>query len=290
MSSADRHAFFSKIVGEDHAGPVNALFESKLLLKDQQRGLINWAKKRLIVGPARGSSAGSLVCYLLNITAIDPIPYGLLFERFLDITRTDLPDIVIDFSDDRRQMVFNYAENKYGIDRVARLGTVGMFQPKSAMKQAAIALRVPQFMLDKVFDSLVLRLIGDTRANQQIEDTFKDTEAGRALIKEFPELAIAAKMEDHPNNASQHAAGIVLTQEPVKNYVAIDARTKAAMCDKKDAKELNLLKIDALGLTQLSVFERCLQLINKPDRSTARFLEEIPLEDPADGVQTSDRE
>lgn len=243
--------------------------------------LVAYAKQRMVVGPARGSSAGSLACYLLGITAIDPIPYGLLFERFLDVTRTDLPDIDIDFSDTRRQEVFDYAEHKYGPDRVARLGTVGMFQPRSALKQAAIALRVPQFMIDKVMDSLLLRSSGDTRANQQIEDTFKDTDAGRALIKDYPEMAIAAKMEDHPNNASQHAAGIVLTQEPVRNYVAVDARTKAAMCDKKDAAALNLLKIDALGLTQLSIFERCLQLIGKQDRSADRFLENIPLDDPA---------
>lgn len=241
--------------------------------------LVEFAKRHMVVGPARGSSAGSLVCYLLGITAIDPIPYGLLFERFLDITRTDLPDIDIDFSDARRQLVFDYAERKYGHDRVARLGTVGMFQPKSALKQAAIALRVPQFMLDKVFDSLLLRSSGDTRANQQIEDTFKDTEAGRTLIKAYPEIMIAARMEDHPNNASQHAAGIVLTQEPVKNYVAVDARTKAAMCDKKDAAALNLLKIDALGLTQLSVFERCLELIGQSGKSVDQWLEKIPLDD-----------
>lgn len=243
--------------------------------------MVAYAKQCMIVGPARGSSAGSLVCYLLGITAVDPIPYGLLFERFLDITRTDLPDIDIDFSDARRDEVFKYAKEKYGEDRVARLGTVGMFQPRSALKQAAIALRVPQWMIDKVFDSLLERSSGDTRANQQIEDTFKDTDAGKALLKEYPEIAVAAKMEDHPNNASQHAAGIVLTEQPVKNYVAVNAKTQSAMCDKKDAAALSLLKIDALGLTQLSVFERCLELIGKPDRSIGRFLENIPLDDQA---------
>jgi DNA-directed DNA polymerase III PolC len=243
--------------------------------------MVAYAKRHMIVGPARGSSAGSLVCYLLGITAIDPIPYGLLFERFLDITRTDLPDIDIDFSDERRKDVFEYAEKKYGEERVARLGTVGMFQPRSALKQAAINLRVPQRMLEKVFDSLLLRSSGDTRANQQIEDTLRDTPAGKELITEYPEIVVAAKMEDHPNNPSQHAAGIVLTQDAVKNYVAVDARTKSAMCDKFDAKELNLLKIDALGLTQLSVFERCLQLIGQQDKSIGRFLENIPLDDEA---------
>ena len=106
----------------------------------------------MIVGPARGSSAGSLVCYLLGITAVDPIPYGLLFERFVDLTRTDLPDIDVDFSDVNREKVFDYAIAKYGRDRVARLGTVAMFEPRSALKKVAIALNIPQHYIDKVTD------------------------------------------------------------------------------------------------------------------------------------------
>lgn len=241
--------------------------------------LVAYAKERMIVGPARGSSAGSLVCYLLGITAVDPIPYGLLFERFVDLTRTDLPDIDIDFSDVNREQVFKYAADKYGADRVARLGTVSMYEPKSALKKVAIALNIPQHFIDKVTDSLILRSSGDTRAMQQIEDTLKDTEAGRTLLQHTPEVVIAAKMEGHPNTASRHAAGIVLTEQPVVNYVAIDARNNTAMCDKRDAAVLELLKIDALGLTQLSVFERTLELLNKPPQSVHRWLEKLPLDD-----------
>jgi len=243
--------------------------------------LVAFAKERMIVGPARGSSAGSLVCYLLGITAVDPIPYGLLFERFVDLTRTDLPDIDIDFSDANRELVFDYAKEKYGADRVARLGTVAMYEPKSALKKVAIALNIPQQYIDKVTDSLILRSSGDTRAMQQIEDTLNDTEAGRALLQHTPEVVIAAKMEGHPNTASRHAAGIVLTQEPVINYVAIDARNNSVMCDKRDAAALDLLKIDALGLTQLSVFERTLELLNKPTASIHRWLEQLPRDDAA---------
>lgn len=241
--------------------------------------LVNWAKERMIVGPARGSSCGSLVCYLLGITSVDPIPYGLIFERFIDVQRADLPDIDIDFSDARRELVFNYAESKYGKHRVARLGTVGMFKPKSAIKQAASQLRVPGWKVDKVIDNIIVRSSGDSRAMQQLEDTLNDTEAGRNLIKDHPEIKIAGKMEGHPNNASQHAAGIVLTEKPINEYVAIDEKTGAAMCDKKDAEDLNLLKIDALGLTQLSIFERTLQLLGKTDTSASRFFETIPLND-----------
>jgi DNA-directed DNA polymerase III PolC len=241
--------------------------------------MVNWAKERMIVGPARGSSCGSLVCYLLNITTIDPIPYGLIFERFIDTTRTDLPDIDIDFSDQRRQMVFDYAEKKYGADHVARLGTVGMFKPRSALNAVGMALQIPRWQVEKVLDGVIERSSGDARAMLALEDTINETDAGRKMLAEFPEVKIAGRLEGHPNNASQHAAGIVITEEPVVEYVAVNKRTRSAMVDKKDAEELNLLKIDALGLTQLSIFERALQFVGKPDKSG--YLETLPLDDPA---------
>ena len=241
--------------------------------------MISWAKTRMIVGPARGSSCGSLVCYLMDITAIDPIPYKLVFERFIDVNRSDLPDVDIDFSDARRQLVFDYAEQKYGRDRVARLGTVGMFQPRSALKQAGITLKIPTWQVEKVLASVIDRSAGDSRADNSLEDTLAGTDAGRSVLREFPEISVVARMESHPNNAGQHAAGIVITQEPVTEFVAVDSSTKAAMCDKKDAETLNLLKIDALGLTQLSIFERCLDLLGRP--SVSGWLETIPLDDPA---------
>lgn len=239
--------------------------------------MITWAKKRMIVGPARGSSCGSLVCYLLDITTIDPIPFDLIFERFIDINRTDLPDIDIDFSDEKRNMVFEYAEEKYGKDHVARLGTVGLFRPKSVLNNAGISLRIPKWLLDKVSDGLVERSGGDSRAELALEDTLSTTDMGKKLLKEYPEFAIATRMEGHPHNASQHAAGIVITNNSVTKFVAVDSRTKSAMCDKKDAEDLNLLKIDALGLTQLSIFERTLELIG--EKPISGWLEKIPLND-----------
>lgn len=239
--------------------------------------MITWAKKRMIVGPARGSSCGSLVCYLLDITTIDPIPFDLIFERFIDINRTDLPDIDIDFSDEKRNLVFEYAEEKYGKDHVARLGTVGLFRPKSVLNNAGMSLRVPKWLLDKVSDGLVERSGGDSRAELALEDTLASTDMGKRLLKEYPEFAIATRMEGHPHNASQHAAGIVITNSPVSDFVAIDSRTKSAMCDKKDAEDLNLLKIDALGLTQLSIFERALELIG--EKPISGWLEKLPLDD-----------
>jgi len=241
--------------------------------------IIAWAKDRMVVGPARGSSCGSLVCYLLGITAIDPIPYDLIFERFIDINRMDLPDIDVDFSDVNRGMVFDYAEQRFGKDKVARLGTVGMFKARSALNQAGITLQIPKWRIDKLTDSIIERSSGDSRAMNSLEDTLKETDAGKAIIHEHPEILIATRMEGHPQLSSQHAAGLLLTAEPMTEYVAVDARTKAAWCDKKDAEDLNLLKIDALGLTQLSVFERTLELIG--EKPISGWLEQIPLDDPA---------
>ena len=238
--------------------------------------IMQFARQRMIVGPGRGSSSGSLMCYLLGITAIDPIPHELLFERFFDEDRQDPPDIDIDLQDDKRHLVFKYVEDKYGKDRVARLGSVNMFKPRSALHQARKALQADFGSVAKVMDNMIIRSSGDSRAMQQLEDTLQDTEAGRYLVHLHPEIKIASRMEGHPFGASQHAAGVLITKEPIMDYVAVDARTGVAMVDKKDAEVLNLLKIDALGLTQLGVFGRTLELIG--ERSLT-FLEKLPLDD-----------
>lgn len=238
--------------------------------------ICQWARERMIVGPARGSSCGSLVCYLLRITTVDPIPYGLIFERFIDINRSDMPDIDIDFPEHRRSEVFEYVAKKYGREKVARLGTVAMYQPRSALKETAGAMDIPPWELSAVTDSIVERSSGDARALQATEDTLKDTEAGREFLKKYPEMLISTEMEGHPRHSGQHAAGIVITEQPIHQYIAVDQRTGATMCDKKDAEELNLLKIDALGLTQLSIFEKALELANLP----RDHLFSIPLDDP----------
>lgn len=239
--------------------------------------IIGWSKKHMIVGPARGSSCGSLVCYLIGITSIDPIPFDLVFERFIDVTRADLPDVDIDFSDKNRHLAFEYAEEKYGRDHVARLGSVTTFQPKSAFKTVASSLWIPGWKVDKVVSSVIKRSQGDSRADSTIEDTLTSTDAGRSLIEEYPEIKIVGRMENHPSGSGQHAAGIVITKLPVTEHVAVDRRTGSTMCDKYDAERLDMLKIDALGLTQLSVFERTLELTGR--KPVNGFLESIPLDD-----------
>ncbi|HXU01300.1 MAG TPA: PHP domain-containing protein, partial [Polyangia bacterium] len=173
--------------------------------------IITWARERMVVGPARGSSCGSLVCYLLGITTVDPIPFDLVFERFIDTTRSDLPDVDVDFSDKHRHLVFEELERRYGRDRVARLGSVTTFQGKSALNVVAAALRVPSAMVDDVANVLIQRSQGDNRASATLEDTLAGTDAGKRMLRAFPEMAIAARLEDHPTNAGKHAAGVVLT-------------------------------------------------------------------------------
>lgn len=240
---------------------------------------IAYAKTKMIVGPARGSSCGSLVCYLLDITTVDPLPYDLLFERFIDVNRADLPDVDIDFSDARRHLVFEYMADKYGSERVGRLGSVNTMGVRSSLNQVGIALRIPSWEIEKVADGAIKRLAGDARASSTIEDTLQATDAGKKMLEDYPEVMVVTKMEDHPASASQHAAGVVLTEEPLAEYVAVNATTGAVLCDKKDAEELNLLKIDALGLKQLSVFERTLELIGASSLSKDRYLEKLPLDD-----------
>lgn len=216
--------------------------------------VVVFAKQHMLVGPARGSSCGSLVCYLIEITDIDPIPYGLLFERFIDINRMDLPDIDIDFADDKRDMVFDYLRDKYGADCVSRLGTVSYFKSKAAITDTAKILRVPAWDTEDLKGSIIERSSGDSRAMFCLEDTF-DTKTGKDFLDKYPEMKIAAKIEGAARHTGVHAAAILVTNKPISRYAPIDQRTGAAMLDKKDAEKVDLLKIDALGLRTLSVVQ-----------------------------------
>ena len=223
--------------------------------------MIAYAKKHMLVGPARGSSAGSLVCYLTGITDVDPIKHNLLFERFIDITRADLPDIDIDFQDDRREMVFEYARNKYGAEKVAHLGTVSRYKAKSTIAEVAKALGIPSWEVNDLKGAIIERSGGDSRAAFCILDTFNDLDIGKKVLAKYPQMKVAAEMENHARHSGIHAAGILVTEEPVSKYCSVSAQNGAAQIDKKDAEDLNLLKIDALGLRTLSVLQDVLDQV-----------------------------
>ena len=223
--------------------------------------MINYAKKHMLVGPARGSSAGSLVCYLTGITDIDPLKFDLLFERFIDITRADLPDIDIDFQDDRREMVIQYLRDKYGEEKVAHLGTVSRYKAKSTISEVSKELGIPAWEVNDLKGAIIERSSGDSRAAFCILDTFNDLDVGRAVLEKYPQIKIAAEMENHARHTGVHAAGIIVTEEPVHKYCSVSHQSGAAMIDKKDAEGLNLLKIDALGLRTLSVMQDILDQV-----------------------------
>ena len=237
--------------------------------------MVEYARKHMLVGPARGSSAGSLVCYLIGITDVDPIKHDLLFERFIDITREDLPDIDIDFQDDRREMVFEYLREKYGAEKVARLGTVSRYKAKSTITEVAKELGVPLWEVNDLKGAIIERSSGDARAAMCIMDTFNDLEIGKSILEKYPQMRIAEKMENHARHSGVHAAGILVTEKPVHTYCSVSNYSGSAQIDKYDAEKLNLLKIDALGLRTLSILQDVLDQIGWEREKLVNY----PLED-----------
>jgi DNA-directed DNA polymerase III PolC len=238
--------------------------------------MVNEAKKIMIVGPARGSAAGSLVCYLIGITDVDPIKHELMFERFIDITREDLPDIDIDFQDTKREEIITYLGHKYGPERVGRIGTVMRYKAKSALGDTAAALNVPKWEVKDVSEAVLERSGGDARAQFCVQDALETLDIGKALLEKHPEMSIAGIIEGHAKTTGKHAAGVLVCNRPITHYCAV-GRNEAVQIDKHDAESLGMLKIDCLGLRTLSVIDSTLELIGKP----YDWLLEYPLEDKA---------
>jgi len=235
-------------------------FEDYFLLVSD---MISYAKSIMAVGAGRGSSAGSLVCYLCDITEIDPIPDGLLFERFMSPERLDPPDIDTDFEDTKRDKVHTYLVKKYGEECVAKIGTVTFFKPKNALIDASKVLNITLDAIMEVKENVIERSPGDKRATLCLLDTLEQTDIGKALVEKYPEILEVAKMEGHARHSGQHAAGILVTEHPITNYCAINMRTGAVMMDKVDVEEVGMLKIDALGLRTLTVIKDTLDQTNK---------------------------
>lgn len=237
--------------------------------------MVKFAKEHMLVGCARGSSAGSLVCYLLNITDIDPIPFGLIFERFIDVNRADLPDIDIDFQDTKREMLLDYLKGKYGVDCVAKLGTISEYKPKSILTELAKVLEIASWEIKDLKDAIIERSGGDSRASNCLEDTFNDMDIGREFIKKYPKLQYSQFIEGHARHYGQHAAAIVVADKSLDHYCALDHSVDGCQLNKIDAESVNLLKMDCLGLRTLSVIQDCLDLIGK-DRD---WMVNYPLDD-----------
>ncbi|SDK43041.1 DNA polymerase III subunit alpha [Sediminibacillus albus] len=243
---------------------------------------IRYAKENgIMVGPGRGSAAGSLVAFVLGITDVDPVKYDLLFERFLNPERVSMPDIDIDFSDARREEVIQYVKNKYGHNHVAQIITYGTFAARSLIRELIKTLEI-----DHQDAAFILKEI-PLHTSQPITEVVKASESITAYVKKAPKLQIlfkvAAKLEGLPRHLSTHAAGIVISEEPLVNHVPLIAGhndvalTQFAM---KELEALGLLKMDFLGLRNLSLMERVLSSINHRKKVEIE-VQDIPLEDEA---------
>ena len=235
--------------------------------------LVNWAKERMLVGPGRGSSAGSLLCYLLGITEVDPIPHGLLFERFIDLTRKDLPDIDIDFSDTKRDLCFDYLADKYGRNCVARIGNVNTLKPRSVLAEVCKRFGIPDKERFELLNVLIEYSSGDSRYGKGLEDTLHNTDIGRRFMERNPKAVVMGEVENHAWHTGVHAAGVIVCNVPVDEFCTIGP-DGVAHIDKPDSEYLNLLKIDALGLRTLGVIE-------DSGVVTAEALYALKLDDPA---------
>jgi DNA polymerase III alpha subunit len=178
----------------------------------------------------------------------------LLFERFVDVTRKDLPDIDIDFSDTKREQCFTHLAEKYGASHVARLGNIITLKPRSVMGEVCKRLAIPDKARFDLLEALVEYSSGDSRYGKGLEDTMNNTPQGRRFLEEHPEGIIATKLENHAWHTGVHAAGVIVCNTPVSDFCTIGA-DGVAQIDKPDSEALNLLKIDALGLRTLGVIE-----------------------------------
>nr|WP_330400963.1 DNA polymerase III subunit alpha [Sporanaerobium hydrogeniformans] len=225
---------------------------------------IKYAKEQGIpVGPGRGSAAGSLVAYALEITNIDPIRYQLLFERFLNPERVSMPDIDIDFCYERRQEVIDYVISKYGEDRVAQIVTFGTLAARGVIRDVGRAINMPYQEVDRIAkmipNELKITIHKALEMNAELRDLYESQEEVKYLID------IARKLEGLPRHSSMHAAGVVISKAPVGEYVPLSASEGVVTTQfpMTTLEELGLLKMDFLGLRTLTVIDNAVKLVNK---------------------------
>ncbi len=243
--------------------------------------LIQMAKeKKIPVGPGRGSAAGSLLAYSLEITDIDPLQYNLLFERFLNPERISLPDIDIDFCGRRRDEVLDYVTQKYGRENVCQIITFGTMAARAAVRDVGRALEVPLPEVDRI-----AKMIPPFGLDATIEGALKNVPQLRELRDKNTKIAhllsIAQKLEGQIRHPSIHAAGIVIAPRPLVEFMPLYQSAKGEITTQfpmKDIEALGLLKMDLLGLRNLTVIHDTVELVKK-DNETTLDLESIPLDD-----------
>jgi DNA polymerase-3 subunit alpha len=253
--------------------------------------LVSHAKREGIrVGPGRGSAAGSLVSYCLGITALDPIKHGLLFERFLNPERISMPDIDLDFDERRRGEMIRYATNKYGDDRVAQIITYGTIKSKQALKDSTRVLGYPYALGEKLTKALPPSIMGkDITLNGVFDkenERYAEAQEFRNLYESEPDaktiVEMARGLEGLKRQSGVHAAGVILSREPLLDVIPIHRREAdgaiITQFDMGACEATGLLKMDFLGLRNLSVLDDCIANI-KNNRGTTVVLEDLELHD-----------
>jgi DNA polymerase-3 subunit alpha len=237
----------------------------------------------IAVGPARGSAAASLILYLLRVTEVDPMQFPtMVFERFIDVARTDMPDIDLDFADDRRDEVRQHLVRIYGHDRVANIGNFVRYRGKNSIVDVARVYTIPKFAADKVKDLIIERSGGDSRINDSLQDTFDTFDVAKEVLERYPALARAVQLEGNMRGMSVHAAGIVISNNPITDTCAMYTREVAGeeksvlAYDKKDAEYLGMLKMDFLGLSEMGMINIALDMIGM----SLDELYQVPLDEP----------
>lgn len=241
---------------------------------------INFARKNnIMVGPGRGSAAGSIVAYCLHITNIDPLKYNLIFERFLNPERVSMPDIDVDFCYERRQEVIDYVVRKYGKDRVAQIVTFGTMAARGAIRDVGRVLGFPYGMVDKIA-KMVPTELGITlelalEQSAELRKLYREDKNVREL------LDIAKALEGFPRHASTHAAGVVISKDPIVENVPLHKMGDSNIATQytmTNLEELGLLKMDFLGLRTLTVLRDAVDII-KHTKGEMVDLDKLPLDD-----------
>src|SRR2546429_5345853 len=244
----------------------------------------NFARQNgIVVGPGRGSAAGSLVSYCLGITNIDPLQHGLIFERFLNIDRVSMPDIDCDFSVEGREKVIRYVSEKYGADRVAQIITFTTMASKAAIRDVGRVLEAPLRDTDRLA-KLVPVWQGRSKT---LEDTIKEAAEFREAYESSEEakhlIDVARTLEGVSRNVSTHAAGVVIAPEPLVRYTPLQygpgREAVITQYDMKAVVDIGLLKIDFLGLQNLDIIATCMRLV-KERRGIDIDLDTVPFDDP----------
>ncbi|HEY0883103.1 MAG TPA: DNA polymerase III subunit alpha, partial [Archangium sp.] len=262
---------------------------------------INWAKQHGIpVGPGRGSGAGSIVAYALRITDLDPIPYNLLFERFLNPERVSMPDFDIDFCQDRRDEVITYVQGKYGPNNVGQIITFGQLKAKSVLRDVCrvyglpfsegdrIAKLVPEILgitlKQSIFGDPEKEIAGEPRLKEMIDNPQPMAEVDGKQITTKDVLEVAMALEGLNRQAGMHAAGVVIADKELWEFVPVyrpsGETTLVTQFAKDEVEAAGLVKFDFLGLKTLTVIQNAINLINRklpPDQQLTR--EKIPLDD-----------